>query len=91
MHVVTLSKRPELAGALERLDATWPRFYEGSAAPHGALDRLFPDYQSLLLDEGGSVLAAARSFPLAWDGTVGGLPDGLEDALIGSAGRPPSS
>ncbi len=48
----------------------------------GRLDDVFPDFQFLLRDdERGAVVAVGHSAPLRWDGTVAGLPDGIDGAI----------
>lgn len=53
-----------------RLCRYWPR-----------LGECFPAHQVLLLDTDGGVVAAGHSLPLAWDGTLPGLPAGWDAAI----------
>ena len=42
----------------------------------------FPEFQLVLCDAaGGEILAQVHSLPLAWDGTIGGLPAGIDGAI----------
>jgi hypothetical protein len=51
-----------------------------------------PEYQFHLLDNAGQILARVRSIPIAWDGTVDDLPDGIDGALVrGFAQRSPTA
>jgi GNAT superfamily N-acetyltransferase len=78
--------------------AVWPEYNR-----HGvnlnrhwpALATEFPEYQQVLVDPGGDrVRAGANAIPCGWDGTVPGLPSGIDDvisqgvALKRSGGRP---
>ena len=45
------------------------------------VDRLFAEYNLALLDGDGAAVAGGWGVPLAWDGTVAGLPAGWDGAL----------
>ena len=47
----------------------------------GRLTEERPDFQFFLLDDD-EILARAYSLPMCWDGTVGGLPDGIDGAIV---------
>lgn len=83
--IATMADRPDLVEASEALGGVWPR-YNG----HGdVMNKLFwrvrpelPQFQVLVVDDvTGEVVARGRSIPVAWDGTVGGLPAGIDGAL----------
>ncbi|MEX1295435.1 MAG: GNAT family N-acetyltransferase [Candidatus Limnocylindrales bacterium] len=54
-------------------DRHWPRMAEE-----------LPEYQLVLIDGAGEVAAVGRSMPLAWDGTVEGLPRGWDEQFVRS-------
>ena len=61
----------------------WPAFIQADelAAQHlPAVRAYFSDLELVLL-QGGALVAAGWGVPLAWDGTVAGLPHGYSDAL----------
>lgn len=87
MDVVTSKDRPDLEEQL-RVDfrVRWPEFifHDPVATAHvDAVGRYFPDYDVWLVDSG-RVVAGGWGVPLAWDGTVEGLPDGYDGALVRS-------
>ncbi|MDP8911102.1 MAG: N-acetyltransferase [Actinomycetota bacterium] len=42
-----------------------------------------PDFQFVLCDDEERVLAQGHSLPVSWDGTIDGLPDGVDGAIVG--------
>ncbi len=66
----------------------WPEYNKHGAVMNRYWGRLytdFPDYQFVMLDEeADEVLAEGHSLPCRWDGTVEGLPAGI-DALVEQA------
>jgi GNAT superfamily N-acetyltransferase len=83
--VFTVAERPELAElGWERTKDVLPEYNS-----HGAtLARYWPrltqeraEFQFHLLDEGGLLVARARSIPIRWDGTPAGLPAGIDGAI----------
>jgi hypothetical protein len=44
----------------------------------------WPKFQTLLLDDTGTLVALGNAMPLAWDGTDEGLPDGWREQVIQS-------
>ena len=101
-RAVTLAERPDLAGEVRRLTASlWPPEMEfihhdpvcGRHWP--ALYREFAEFQPVLCDTRGAVVAAGVTIPLAWSGRLRDLPSGVDGALErgmqGRArGRPPT-
>ena len=56
----------------------------------------FPEFQLILLDASGGVVAVANAMPLWWDGTDDGLPEGWDDQVLRSVadrdtGRAPNT
>jgi hypothetical protein len=83
--MVTVAERPDLtepalaatADALPEynnhgdvLNLYWPR-----------LTAELPEFQFHLIDADGQILARARTVPVRWDGTVNGLPAGIDGAI----------
>jgi GNAT superfamily N-acetyltransferase len=88
LETVTSSERHDLDGqAREAFRQNWPEFifHDRVAAEFiGRVERYFPYYDVMLLDDG-RVVAGCWGVPLAWDGTVAGLPDGGYDGALGTA------
>ncbi|HEU5374022.1 MAG TPA: hypothetical protein VFV38_01140 [Ktedonobacteraceae bacterium] len=82
---VTLTQQPELEAEMPRLHSeSWPEFilHDPSAIRYwGSLFSTFADFQYVLCDESGVASAAGHAIPLAWDGTIPGLPSGWDAAL----------
>jgi GNAT superfamily N-acetyltransferase len=94
----TLGQTPALRSAVDALGAdAWPQFLlHGDVRRWHLLFDAFPEYQLLLLDPQGELLAVGHTVPFSWDGSPGGLPATIEDVLAGSAetlsaGRPANS
>jgi hypothetical protein len=71
--------------------AAWPEYnLHGDVlnARWGDLDERYPQYQFVLVDDVGELAGLGNAAPLAWDGTVEGLPSGLDEALIRSLDDP---
>lgn len=91
MRIVSSSERPDLSErASEATAEVWPEYNR-----HGdvlneywdQLDEVFPDFQFVLYDEEtDEVVAQGHSIPCAWEGTVQGLPQGI-DGMIEDAFR----
>lgn len=98
--IVTWSERPELGErSWDEIDV-WPE-YNGKGDVMRQywlrIDQDFPDFQFLLYDEAAdTIIAKGHSLPLRWDGTVDGLPAGIDGAISGGfrlaeAGEPPNA
>ena len=84
----TLAERPDLEGEVRRLvGSIWPRemdsiHHDPVCRRHwGALYREFAEFQPVLCDRRGVVVAAGFTIPLAWSGRVHDLPSGVDGAL----------
>jgi hypothetical protein len=91
LRTVTCSERPDLwERSDEEVTDVWPEYnVHGDVLNEywGRLDEDFADFQFVLHDEeADAVLAQGHSIPCAWDGTVAGLPRGI-DGLIEDAFR----
>ena len=83
--VTTMAERPDLIAPSDELSSLWPA-YNG----HGKVMNQFfwrvkgelPEFQVLLVDDATDrVVARGRTIPIAWDGTVDGLPAGIDGAI----------
>ena len=103
IRAVTLAERPDLKDAVRRLTLSiWPRevefiHHDAVCGRHwGALYREFAEFQPVLCDTRGAVVAAGFTIPLEWSGRPRDLPSGVDGALgrgvRGRArGRPPTT
>jgi hypothetical protein len=91
LRTVTLAERPDLAAAIpDVLASRWPAYMLAGDAGHDVdlLELLTvgaPQHQVLLIDDSDEVLGVGLSLPLAWDGTLAGLPAGWDGAVTASA------
>ncbi len=85
MRLFTVSERPELAEpAWERTRDTMPEYNNHGDVLNVYWPRLTeerPDFQFHLVGDDDEILARARSIPVWWDGTIEGLPDGIDGAI----------
>ncbi|MBI2216628.1 MAG: GNAT family N-acetyltransferase [Candidatus Rokubacteria bacterium] len=88
----TLAQRPEVEPHIDRLaEVCWPRFLRqhddlGLGEHWPDLFTTFADFQFVLREPGGRVVAAGQSVPFVWDGTAADLPESLAD-IVGRARR----
>jgi hypothetical protein len=81
--LLTLSERSDLTTDVERFGSSvWPEFMLHDPVadrcwPYMRSD--FAEYQLALLSSEGTVVAVARSAPLAWDGSLEDLPRGWDE------------
>lgn len=82
--VVSLAERPDLDRPLG-LDRVWPEFLKHGDVTNLYWDRLYeelPEFQLVLVDdEGGEVLGRGNTIPFEWDGSIAGLPAGVDGVL----------
>jgi hypothetical protein len=88
-EVYLRSEQPELwERGEEQITGVWPRYNEQGdvlGRHWGRLPVDFGDFQFFLYDHDRELaLAHGHSIPLRWDGTVAGLPAGIDDALDGA-------
>jgi GNAT superfamily N-acetyltransferase len=86
LRVVDAGERRDLVERAASIgDAAWPEYNKHGDALSDDWPRLadvFPAFQLALYDEETEeVLAAANSIPCRWDGTVDGLPEGIDDVF----------
>lgn len=78
----TLARRPDLLGAMWRLESTWPNFMLRDPVANrlfGRVPELFPDLQLMVLGDAGEVLGRIMAVPFTWEGD---LPDRGWDAAL---------
>lgn len=84
LRTFTIGERPELREAADRLSSVaWPEFllHDAATARHwGALYEAFADFQLVICAEG-EVVAVGNTIPVYWNGTLEGLPKGLDGVL----------
>jgi hypothetical protein len=88
LSTFTLAERPDLEGAVRcLLGSLWPPemeyiHHDAVCGRHwGALYREFAEFQPVLCNARGVVVAAGFTIPLAWSGRVRDLPSGVDGAL----------
>ena len=86
--VVSYDERPDLDPAIdELLAATWPAFMNEDEVANAHFGRAYhdwPQFQTLLLDSSGRLVAVGNAMPLAWDGTDDDLPEGWREQILRS-------
>lgn len=95
--LVSYDERPDLDPAIDDLiAATWPPFMNEDDVANAHFGRAYadwPGFQTMLLDEQGSLVALGNAMPLYWNGTDDDLPDGWREQILRSVdalttGRP---
>jgi len=85
--VVSLADRPDLVGPFWDVEGIWPTFMEQdpfSDVYYGRLPTVFPEYQHVMLDPDGAVVARVNAVPFAWHG-VENLPVRGWEAILETA------
>jgi hypothetical protein len=96
LHVVTFAERPALSDEASDVGASvWPEYNRYGDVVGRLWDQLKrdrADFQFALVDDADDVVALGFTLPCRWDGTVAGLPAGIdgvfEDALADGAPAP---
>jgi hypothetical protein len=85
VEIATVAERPELTEpGWERTRDTLPEYNNhGDVLSRywGRLTEEWPEFQFHLLGDDGEIVARARSIPVRWDGSVDGLPAGIDGAI----------
>ncbi|WP_328459523.1 hypothetical protein [Streptomyces sp. NBC_00448] len=85
LRTFAFDDRPDLHGqADEVFSAGWPEFIFHDSLADRQMDRVrrwFGDLNLLLVDDEDRIAAGGWGVPLRWDGSVGDLPGGYDDAL----------
>ena len=91
MRAVTHAEDPALVDQLGALSSeVWPEYNMHGDVMNRYWGRLYedlPDFQFVLVDDDGRALAEGHTAPCDWDGTIEGLPDGIDGALAGAFER----
>ncbi|MCO8270075.1 hypothetical protein M1L60_05650 [Actinoplanes sp. TRM 88003] len=86
MRIITRNERPDLDDeAAVVFRERWPEFIFHDDVPKRYMARVtqyFGRFDVMALDDDGKVMAGGWGVPLAWDGSVGDLPEGYDDALV---------
>ena len=86
MQAFTAAQDPELDRRADALSVgVWPEYnlHGDVLNTHwGELDTRFPEFQFVLVDDAGEPVAQGHMIPCRWDGTIVGLPDGIDDVLL---------
>src|SRR5262245_59069012 len=84
-RLTTLVERLELTNEVRRLNAeAWADFLQHSVGCHRYCPRLyetFGEFQVLLCDPPGTVIAVGHAMPVRWNGALADLPTGLDGIL----------
>jgi GNAT superfamily N-acetyltransferase len=83
LEIFTLAERPDLTPRLRSLPDTFPEFMHHDAAVNRHWSALFADFPrfQVAVCDGEKIVAAGHCIPVFWDGTVEGLPAGLDEVL----------
>jgi hypothetical protein len=84
LRIFTLAERPDLESKVRSLPDTFPEFMHHDAAVNRYWNALFADFagfQIAVCDGGDEIVAAGHCIPVSWDGTIEGLPGGLDEVL----------
>jgi hypothetical protein len=85
--VVSLADRPDLVDAFWDVEGIWPVFMQQDPVSdlyYGRMPTVFPQYQHVMLDPDGHVVARVNAVPFAWEG-VEHLPARGWDAILEKA------
>ncbi len=91
VHIYTCAERPDLwEQSYDQIAGVWPEYNQHGDVLNQHWDRLdedFREFQFILYDEErGIALAHGHSIPCRWDGTVEGLPDGIDGVISRGVG-----
>ena len=82
---VTIAERPDLRAQLPEIEGqVWPAFMLESEVASRYWNRLFTelgDFQTVFVDEQGTVIAGGMTIPFFWDGDPTTLPEGWDAVL----------
>lgn len=91
-----MAQRPDLESGLRSLPGTFPEFMHHDAVVDRFWDSLFTTFagfQIAVCNDAGEILAAGHCVPVFWDGSIEGLPAGLDAVLergVRDLGRAPT-
>ena len=99
-RLVSFAARPDLNSSISAHNVgIWQPFMledEVANRHFGTAFERWPEFQLILLDGAGAIVAVGNAMPLWWDGSDAGLPDGWDDQVLRSvadleAGRAPNT
>lgn len=81
--ICSFAQKPEYRDEIDRLTReVWPAYLLYGGQRHWqVLFDVFPEFQLLLCDPEGRLLAVGHTVPLPWDGTLSDLPSSMDDIL----------
>ena len=82
--IYTFAQKPEFRPHIDQLsDEAWPPFLQHGNIYHWhLLFDMFPDYQLLLCDSVGALIAVGHTVPFIWDGSLSDLPRSMEEIVL---------
>ncbi|MBN1538425.1 MAG: hypothetical protein JW908_16945 [Anaerolineales bacterium] len=80
----SVAQKPESRTHIDNLsDEAWPTFLlHGDVHHWHLLFDMFPEYQQLLYDVSGTLMAVGHTVPFIWDGSIDSLPQTIEEIML---------
>ena len=91
-RIATWTEREELSRRLDEVDDPWPEFMHHDTVCNehwGAMRARFPHLQIVLFDaDEDRPIGRGQTMPVRWDGTLEGLPGGVDEATLQAVALP---
>ena len=84
LDIFTLAERPDLEAGVRSLPGAFAEFMHHDAVVGRLWNRLYAEFagfQVVVCDGGGGIVAVGHCIPVFWDGTIEGLPAGIDGVL----------